>query len=139
MALCPSVSALCIILTKQKKKNIPAGGVWKYSSCCRVFPTNLPSELKYDFFIASVDLLLLVGRGGDRAVRIHHRLGAAYHRHQEKETQQEEEEERKPEVHIHLEGWRLVRRLVHVADADSSQMSSLTSSPGLCSAEMKKT
>lgn len=69
-------------------------------------------------FSLSGDLLLLVGGGGDGAIRIHYSLGTAHHCHQKEETQDEEEEERKAQVHVHLKLHRRVRSLVHVADDD---------------------
>lgn len=50
----------------------------------------------------SSDLFLLVGRGGDGAIRIHYCLGAAHHCCQQEEAQEEEEKECKAQVHIHL-------------------------------------
>lgn len=68
--------------------------------------------------VHSGDLFLLVGGGGDGAIRIHHGLGTAHHRHQQEETEEEEEEERKAEVHIYLELHRRARGLVHEANND---------------------
>lgn len=95
----------------------------------------------------SGDLLLLVGGGGDRAIRVHDGLGAAYHRHQKEKTQQEEEEESEAQVHVHLELRHGVRRLIHVVSDNGEgrpfpflllfQRSSITLGQRACSCAFK--
>lgn len=67
------------------------------------------------FLCFSGDLFLLVGGGGDGAIRIHYCLGATHHCCQQEEAQEEEEKECKAQVHVHLKlCWRL-RGSFHVS------------------------
>lgn len=53
--------------------------------------------------LSVVDLLFLVGGGGDGAVRVYYHTGTANHSHQQEETEQEDEEQSKTEIDVHLQ------------------------------------
>lgn len=89
----------------------------------------------------SGDLFLLVGRGGDGAIRIHYGLGTAHHCHQQEETQEEEEKERKAQVHVHLKLRCRLGSPFHVCTDDDDcwspcQFNSTASSMETCAPEM---